>query len=289
MIRALILLCVLAFVAEAKKPPPPPPQCSAFGWCNQGIVAGVVGNYAPVVIMGGSQIRVYANTNGTTDGNLYVRVGSWSSVGSASMVLDITDPRDTYIRTSGIARGASGTYYAVLYSGDGYPTQGGYSPSWAVSTDGYNWTWVGPITLFGRNQSSAAALVVDEGRTDDYRFMFWMDIGTSLYLVHSADGATWVSDGLNQWPIAGEQAQFASAAQTPYGYHIIAAINYPATAHRHVFSCTGLPPWRVIEMDAGTRGTAQKGTNLVYDSVTNTLHALTSGVHYTLQARAFPC
>lgn len=305
MIRA-ILLALLAFSplvaaqsfwvaqpprVDAKKPPkPPPPACSSFGWCDQGNTAGVSGSYTPVVQMGGEQVRVFGNTNGATDGNLYLLVGSWSSVGSASLVLDITEPRDTYIRTSGIARGASGTYYAVLYTGDGYPTTGGYSPSWATSPDGYAWTWHGPITIFGRNQSSAAALIVDEAG-GAFACMAWIDIGSGLRLMHAplpCAPSQWQSDGTNHWPIASDGApQFVTATRTQHGYHLIGAIGYPATAHRHIFSCTGLPPWTVIEADAMTRNGQPKGTNLAFDGAA--IHALTNGRHFKLEARAFPC
>lgn len=291
MIHALAFLLLFALPAyAAKKPPPPPPDDVV--WTKVGTVQGDVGNYTPVVQLGGNQIRIYANTNGSTDGDLWLRVGSWSSVGSAAKVLDVTDQRDTFIRTSGVARGASGVYYAVLYTGDGYPTQGGYSPSWATSPDGTTWTWHGPISPFGRNQSSAANLIVDESRADAYRFIFWMDLysPSNLVLVHSADGVTWQSDGLNVWPIAGETPQFVTAARTPYGYHLIGANTYPATALRHVFSCDGLTGWHVIEMASDVINTsAAKGTNLVYDAATNMLHALTSGTHWTLTARNFGC
>ena len=180
-------------------------------------------------------------------------------------------------------------YYAVLYVGPCYGCTNGFSPAFATSPDGYVWTYHGRISPFGINQSSAMNLLVDEARTDAYRFMFWMDVSTNFYLVHSADGISWTSDAQNQWPIAGEQPQFASATKTASGYHIIAAINFPATAHRHIFSCTGLPPWRVLEMDADTRWSAQKGTNLSWDAATNTIHALTSGVHYTVQDRVLTC
>lgn len=272
---------------EAKKPPQV--QCTAFGWCKIGTVNNVVGHYTPVVSLSATQIRVYSNTaNGSVDGKFYLRSCTWSSCGPATMVLQITAPQDDYIRTSGVARGASGTYYAVLYTGDGYPTQGGYSPSFATSPDGVSWTWHGPITLFGRNQSSAAALIVDESRTDDYACMAWLDIGPNLYLMHAplpCMPADWRTDGANQWPTPGEQPQFVSVAKTPYGYHMIGAT---ATAMKHVFSCTGLPPWTILEPHAPVQ-TSDKGTNLSWESSTNTIHALTSGVHFTLPARAFPC
>lgn len=276
---------------DAKKPPKPPsPACDSFGWCDQGQVTGVSGSYTPVVPLSAANVRVYGNTNGSTDGDLWLRSCTWSTCGPATKVLDVTNPRDTYIRTSGVARGASGTYYAILYTGDGYPTQGGYSPSWATSPDGVTWTWHGPITLFGRNQSSAAALIVDEAG-GAFACMAWVDIGNGLRLMHApmpCMPGQWQSDGANHWPIASDGApQFVTATRTQYGVHLIGAIGYPATAHRHIFSCTGLPPWTVVEQDAMTRNGQPKGTNLSFDGAT--IHALTAGRQFTLPARAFPC
>lgn len=297
----LLLLCLLSSsVAFAgKKPPrspapastPAPTQAPALAlvWTKVGTVGNVTSNYTPVVQLGGSQIRAFSNSNGVTDGNLYLRVGSWSDVGSASQVLKIDSPRDDYIRTSAVVQGASGKYYAILYTGDGYPTQGGYSPSWTTSPDGYNWTWHGPIGIFGRNQSSAAALVVDESRTDDYRFMAWIDLWGGLTLMHSADGTSWSSDLVNVWPFPNEQPQFVTAAKTLYGYHLIGANAFPATALRHVFSCTGFPPWQVLETASPVLAGSTKGTNLVYDAPNDLLHALTSGVHFTSVPRPHPC
>ena len=288
----LLLAFMVSGAATAAKHtrPPPQPVCSAFGWCKVGTLSGVTSSYTPVVQLGGSQIRVYANTANGVDGSLYLRVGSWSSVGGPSLVLDVTVPRDSFIRTSGIARGASGRYYAVLYTGDGYPTQGGYSPSWATSEDGYAWTWNGPIDIFGRNQSSAANLIVDEARVDDYRFMFWMDLaGVGIVLVHSADGVTWASDRVPMWPIAGEYPQFLAGVKDQYGYHLIGANAYPATALRHVFSCDGLTNWRMLETSAAILGGSVKGTNLAYDAPNNLIHALTIGVHYQIPVRDWGC
>jgi hypothetical protein len=300
-IATIIIYCMFVFASfgangggDDSGAKPTPPKCSAFGWCKVGTVAGVVGNYTPVVQMGGSQIRVYANTNGLVDGDLWLRVGSWSSVGSATKVYTATDPSVAYNRTSGVAQGTGGAYYAVVYAGPCYGSGcvNGFSPQWLTSPDGYAWTTHGAISPFGLNQSSAMNLIVDESRTDAYRFMFWMDLysPTNLVLVHSADGVTWQSDGLNVWPIAGETPQFVTAAKDQYGYHLIGANTFPATALRHVFSCTGLPPWHVLEMASPVINTSVgKGTNLVVDHPNNLLHALTSGVHWTLPIKPYPC
>lgn len=288
MIRLLLCL-LLAFPAFAGKPPKPQPD--GIVWTAAGVVSGVASNYTPVVTSA-TGICVYSNSNGVTEGHLYRACGTWSSVGPWQLVFATTPgSQDAYIRTLGVARGASGTLYAVLYVGPCYGCTGGFSPAFGVSSDnGLTWEYRGRFSPFGINQSSAGAIVVDEARTDAYRFMVWLDIGPALYLVHSADGVTWSSDGLNQWPLANEQPQFCSAAKTQYGVHMICAVN-PLTASvqlRHVFSCTGLPPWRVLEMASEVVSTtARKGTNLTVDGAT--LHALTSGKHWTLPIAAYAC
>lgn len=312
---ALLIWLVLALfysIGHAKKPPKPPPvPCNPIiQWCDMGIVPNVGDSHTPIIPMGGDQIRVFSNTDGSTLGNLYLRVGSWAGVGSASMGLHISDPRDDWIRTLGCDRGKlTGHYFCVLYTGDDYPTQGGYSPSWATSSDGYDWAtyqmalpqliqkrlreklWWGPIGIFGRNQSSAMNLLVDETRIDAYACMAWLDIGNSLYLMHAASPCSpsdWQSDGINQWPIPGEQPLYCSATRTSHGVEMICAINYPATAHRRVFSCTGFPPWTVVEMDAATRS-GLKGTNLSYDAATDEVNAVTTGRRWKTKARAQQC
>lgn len=290
------LLFALLFATSVTHagPAPKPPVCKqadALCWTKVGTVSNVTYNYTPVVALDATHTRTYSNSNGVADGNLYLRSCSWTSCGPAAEVLHISAPSDTYIRTLGVARGTSGTYYAVTYTGDGYPTQGGYTPSWATSPDGVTWTWWGSIQNFWRYQSSGMNLIVDESRNDGYRFMFWTDRNGGLVLMHSDTGmpADWQSDDTNMWPFP-EQPQFVSAVRTPYGYHLIGANIYPATALRHVFSCTGLPPWHVLETASDVINiTVGKGTNLAYDLSTNLIHALTSGVHWTLPAKAFPC
>lgn len=303
MTRLLPFLLALFTTAALAAPMPkgsPKPQPDSVVWTKVGTIANDPSNYTPVVPIDATHMRLYANTpDNVNNGDLWLRNCSWSSCGSASKVLHIDVARDTYIRTSGIAKGASGTYYAVLYTGDGYPTQGGYSPSWATSPDGLTWAWWGPVGIFGRNQSSAMNLIVDESRTDDRACMAWLDLpntlpqGAGLVLMHSALPCMpdlWRSDGANMWPIAGEEPQFVAAVRTPYGYHLIGANTYPATALRHVFSCTGLPPWHVLEMASDVINMSiGKGTNLAYDPSTNLIHAVTSGVHWTLSAKAYPC
>ncbi len=264
-------------------------------WTQLPNVGGISSNYTPVVVMGGNQIRVFTNTANGVDGDMWLHVGSWSSVGSPTMVYNTPAGSDDFIRTLGVARGESGTYYAVLYVGPCYGVGcvSGFNPAFATSPDGYNWTYHGRISPFGSNQSSANNLIVDEGRTDDYRFMFWMDIPSGLFLVHSGDGEAWSSDGVNVWPIAGEVPQFVAAARDSWGiYHLIGADRFDGTSNRalrHLYSCTGLPPWHIIEMASDVGATGAKGTNLVWDGPNNVLHALTTGAHYTLEGRSYPC
>jgi hypothetical protein len=277
LLRVFLTLFFYASIASAQSLP----------WHKAGKVGGLTGSYTPVVIMGGNQVRIFRNSAQSGFSDLLMHVGSWSKIGGASRVLHITDPRDDWIRTSGIVRGVSGTYYAVLYTGDNYPTQGGYSPSWATSPDGYAWTWHGPISPFGRNQSSAMNLVVDESRTDAYRFMFWMDIPAGIMLVHSADGATWQSDGLDVWPLD-EVPQFLGGVKTPYAYHLM-GVEWTNGNLRHVISCDGLTNWRMVEMASIVGVNGVKGANLAYDPVTNTLHALASDTHWTLPEYDWGC
>ena len=277
------LFAVLAFVALTAS------AQTTLPWHRVGALKGVGSNsYTPVVPQRGSdQIVVFRNSAGSGSSDLLRASGTWSrGVGKWSKVLHITDPRDDWIRTSGCAQGESGTMYCVLYIGDNYPTQGGYSPSWATSTGGgYIWQWHGPISPFGRNQSSAMNLIVDESRVDDYRFMFWMDY-LGLQLVHSADGVTWRSDGVNMWPRPNESPQFVGGVKTPMAYHLIGMASWPGPTV-HIVSCDGINDWEVVE-DASVLNTG-KGANLSYDATTNTIHALVSGVHWTLQETYWGC
>jgi hypothetical protein len=105
-------------------------------------------------------------------------------------------------------------------------------------------------------------------------------------MMHSGDGLHWV-DGGEMWVGAsGTQAMFASACRTPYGVHLIAATNFPATIHTHLFSKDGITDWKVLEVTCPTlQGT--KGTNLAYCSGTNVVYALTSGYLMHFEAKDF--
>lgn len=232
---------------------------------------GVCCHYTPIVWDGG--LRVYSNTGPSGDGVWHL---------DRREVLRISDPRDRYIRTSAVARDHRG-YVGLLYTGDGYPTQGGYSPSWATSPDGQAWTWHGTVSPWGRFQSSAAALVIEADGT----FSAWTDnTGVKLRRFRSHDGLHWTADNVDAWPaeLAGDSPQFPSVARTPYGYHQITANQWPATAHRHLFSCDG-ERWRVLEMSAPTIN--QKGANLTYHD--GIIYAVAAGRIWTTPARGWTC
>ena len=258
------------------------------------LIAGVLSNYTPWLIIIGEQIRVFLNTatgdQNDIDGKWYRRDGNFNGVGNPILCLVIDDPENCYIRTAGVAKGASGKLYALLRTGSGYPTNNGYAPSLAISdNDGVTWNWLGSCsTPFGRFQSDSGTLIVDESRNDDYRFMSWeTGTGIPLVMIHSADGMNWTSDKQNIWPIEGENPNFPSAVKTPFGYHIIAANTWPAAKHRHIFSRNGFAPWTLIDADSPTLNGNDKGTNLTYDLTTNKIHALTRGGHWVVEAKDF--
>lgn len=291
-------------------------------WTSSGKIQGVTGRYTPVVITATNTISVYGNYDDTDAfAGLYLRVGNWKNVSSASLVVStnkITDQSGLpFIRTSGVVREASGKYYAVLHVGDNYPSSTGYIPAWATSDDGINWLYHGKIVVDSAPMpyiySSAASLIVQEDRLQvldsihptNNRFLIWEDATTmvpskKLILIFSADGADWRfyrdSSGeiVDVWPpelSTDSNPMFPTATRTPFGYHLIAADNYPAKYHRHLFSCDGLK-WRVLEYQSATyilNTVNPKGTNLVYEPSTGLLHALTSGYHFQEQARAFIC
>lgn len=276
----MILIAILAAIVAAlygcgggsssePKAAPVEPE-DAPVWTEVGETS-VCCHYTPIVWDGG--LRVYSNTGPSGD-------GVWHLDGRE--VLRISDPRDRYIRTSAVARDQRG-YAALLYTGDGYPSLGGYSPSWATSPDGQAWTWHGSVSPFGRYQGSGAALVIEADGT----YSAWTDnTGVKLRRSTSHDGIHWTADKTDAWPVelAGDSPQFPSAARTPYGYHLIAADQWPAQHHRHLWSCNGRD-WRVLEMDAPTINS--KGANLAYaDGV---LYAVAAGRIFTTPAREWKC
>lgn len=263
-----------------------PPTTTAVAWEKQRQIDGICCNYAPFVIQG-DVLRVYSNSNNGADGDYWLREGTLEGVAEPVRVLHLAEPADTYIRTSGVVVDSRGNYFALLWTGSGYPTTNGYSPSWAMSPDGRAWTWHGNVSPVGRSLfSSSNALVLNEERTDAYRFMSWTDMDGGLRMLHSADGMTWVIDPTEVLPpeLATDVPVFPTATRTPFGYHLIYSNNWPATAHRHLWSCDGRR-WRVLEFDAPIK--SSKGTNLAYDA--GVVHSIIGGAHSTFIAKAFPC
>lgn len=320
MTKARWLLLALIVSAQALAAPPKPPD--EVTWTKHTFIKGVLGSYCPWVITGPNLIRVYTNTNGTTEGNWFMSSGSITSVGNPILVLptsQITDQVPAYIRTTAVVRGPSGKYYGLLHIGDAYPSNVGFSPAWAESDDGVVWTYYGKFQIDGSYPplySSSAALVVqeekpygvwDNANPANHRFLVWEDTynpGNSprkLVLVYSADGRTWrfYRDAANQvvdvWPnetwVQEDTPVFPTATRYPHPsgghrYHLIAANRWPADYHRHLLSCDGVK-WRVLEVKAETRATTGKGTNLVYDDSARRVRANTVGNHLSFSVDAY--
>lgn len=294
-----------------------------INWMSNGEVLGISGRYTPVIITATNAISVYGNYDGTDEfAGLYLRVGNWKNVGLPSLVISknkiIDQSGAPFIRTSGVVRGEkSGKYYAVLHVGDNYPSLTGYIPAWATSEDGINWIYHGKIVVDSSPMpyiySSANNLVVQEDKLPELdsihptnnRFLIWEDATTmvaskKMILLFSADGSNWKfyrntsGEIADVWPSelsTDNNPMFPAVARTRFGYHLIAADNYPAKYHRHLFSCDGIK-WRVLEYQSATyrlNTVNPKGTNLVYEPSTGLLHALTSGYHFQTQEQAFAC
>lgn len=292
--------------APVVAPASAPVASTAVTWARQPDVNGAIGNNGALVILNSGKPELFVSGPATdaNDGRMFRLVGTMQSLGQPQMALDVkqqypTATQDYYIRSMGVVKGAQ-MYYALLYTGPCYGAGcvGGFTPSWATSPDGVVWTWYGSVSPFGRNQSSANALVLDESRTDGYRFMAWLDVpGYKVRMMHSADGLTWAGYDQEQYPVAdlpNDAPLSASVAKTPYGCHMVVAIDFPATAHRHLFSATCLAPWKVLEMQAETywldavhATTAPKGTRLAYEPATNLVHAFTQYAHLTMIAKAY--
>ena len=95
--------------------------------------------------------------------------------------------------------------------------------------------------------------------------------------------------GSGQFAFGGFGGQFSAAVQTPYGYHLIAADTFPSDYLTHFFSCDAIH-WSILETNSAVFNFDWgKGTNLVYNSSTKTVHALSSGPHYSYVEKAFAC
>lgn len=316
-LTSLFLLVLVAAALGAKpakktKPPPPPPP-STVPWTLASTVRNDVGSYTPVVLLGGGNIRLYVNT--TTDGSglgtWWRRDGTWSTVGGTSLALSPAQAFDQsgtpFYRTSAVVRGASGNYYAIVHVGDGYPSPTGFQPAWATSPDGLTWTYHGRFLIDGSVPgfyASGASLIVqeempatvDHANPIDNRYLMWEDATglAPLILCYSADGLNWYyhRDGtgtpVNMWPVAGDAPVFPTACLGANGaFHLIARDSWPGTALRHIYSHDGLT-WKVLDMKSPVDNPGYtKGTNLVYDPVTQTLHTLSTGLHFTVHDNGF--
>ena len=257
-----------------------PVTATALDWRQETDVP-VAGSYTPFVVLFDHTIRSYTNsTNGDVDGRWYVR----DNDEPYQLALAINDPRDRYVRTSGVTRLPNGSYVALLMTGDGYPTQGGYSPSIATSSNGTTWTWHGTVSPFGRFQSSAGALTASVDGCEA-----WTD-GTGQKLVRMTAPLpclVWSGDATEVWPMAlpDDSPQFCTATRTQYGTHLICANKFPASKHRHLFRARSSTVFCVLETSAPTVG--EKGTHLAFDGIR--IHAITGGRHRSLEAKDFSC
>lgn len=326
-IIGLILYFFLRIDGQSKRnsgllPPTSKAPTDKFIWMAKGRIQGVTGRYTPLIITGANTVSVYGNYDNTdTFDGLYLRTGNWANVGMASLVISkkniIDQSGKPFIRTSGIVRDTKGKYFAVIHVGDGYPSSTGYIPAWATSDDGIQWDYHGKFIVEGVPMqyiySSSANLIVQEEKPGvlnnehpmENRYLVWEDATTmipskKLILLYSADGADWrfyrdtSGEIVDVWPVelaSDPNPMFPTAARTPYGYHLIAADNYPVNYQRHLFSCDGLK-WRVLEYQSATfmsNVVNPKGTNLVYEPTTGLLHALTSGYLFQEQEHILPC
>ena len=247
-------------------------------WTAQPDVPGGNGNYASIVF-GSPQIWLFTNTDGTLNGDLQRYPFDGTQFTAPSDVLHITAPADKFIRTSAIVRGASGKLYGLLYTGDGYPTQAGYTPSAATSTDdGATWTWFGSCSPYGRNQSSGMALTVNEGATPVFRA--WIDgVGGKLREMTSQDGWSWTDKG-DMWPasLSSDNPLWPSACRTPTGTMLAVANGFPLVNMRVLWQPNG-GAWRVLETDSVIKY-GPKGTALAWDGAV--IHAYNNSKHWTM-------
>ena len=236
-------------------------------------------NYAQIFIDGtepDAMARVYTNADfSRTGGNLHLYEGTLNSVTYKGRLFSIDTPRDAYIRTFGMAK-RNGKYYALLYTGDGYPTSGGYSPSWATSDDGLQWTWFGSVSPYPRAPSSGQALVAEA----DGSFKAWIDqVGGTLREMSSPDGLVWKDQG-DIWPatLPKNEALFPNAVRTPNGTMLAVANAFPATKIRTLWKCNNGSTWSVLEDDAPIRN-GDKGSALAWDGTR--IHAYANQAHWS--------
>lgn len=248
------------------------PSSTAPVWTVAPDILGACCNYSSL-ISAPDGWRVYTNhAPDGHDGDLQLYRG-----GVATQVLHITDPRDTYIRTSAVILGADGKYYGLAYTGDAYPSQGGYSPSWITSDDGESFTWAGPIGLYGRIFSGAGALV----RDSNGGFRAWLDFADQLHEMRSPSGLPGTWSDVGAFP-SGTGTLWASAAGTPNGIMVAVATGFPTESIALWWQCQG-GPWVVLD-HAAPIVNGQKGTALTYAD--GQIHAYSLGKHWTTQEPA---
>ena len=248
-------------------------------WIKEAPLYGACCNYAQILIDGvdaDAKTQIYTNADPLAHGaGLHLYQGTLNNVAYKGQVLSIATPADAYIRTFGLAK-RDGKYYALLYTGDAYPPSAGFSPSWATSNDGIQWTWAGPVSPYPRSFSSGQALVAEP----DGSFKAWIDqVGGTLREMSSPDGLTWKDDG-DIWPdsLPKGQALWPNATRTKNGTMLAVSNGFPATKIRTLWQCNGKKQWSVFEDDAPIQN-GSKGTSLAWDGAR--IHAYANGTHWT--------
>jgi len=262
----------------------PAARAQASMWTEQAFIPGGNGYYSSIVFDPVAGVSLFTNTAGpdSSAGSLYRYQYDYASgsFGLPRKVLSTPAGADAYIRTSGIALGASGTVYGLLYTGNAYPGTNGYSPSAATSADhGATWTWYGPVSPYGRNMSSSMSLTVNEGGTPKFRA--WVDnvAGGGLHEMTSMDGLHWTNLG-NIWPASlGGGALFSSACRTTRGTLLVAADAFPSSRISTLWQPHG-GSWQILETSSVIWGDGIKGAAVVWDG--STIHAYNVGRHWTM-------
>lgn len=272
--------------SPASAPPSPPEDAPV--WTQESQITGVCCSYAPIVVQGHT-LRVYSNTpddspgNAGTSGDYWLRQGNMLGVDSPVRVLHISDPTNGYIRTSAVVV-ADGTYHAIMQATRTYdgPGHNGYTPLHATSVDGVTWTVPVEIGLT-RWQDTGTALTYADGKATLYLGNY---AGHKIAALTSTDWRVWELQGEVVPPGLPDDAQWVTAARTPYGTHLIYANHFPAQQMRHLWACPG-GKFRVLEMDAPLRNASGKGIALAYDA--GIIHGVALGAHWSTTARGWTC
>lgn len=258
---------------------------SAQGWSPASPLPGACCNYASLVFTGkGDGVRIYTNAGIGGDGLLHLYAGSLGEgLAPRGPVLKVSEPSEAYIRTSAIVRRGE-HYYALLFTGTGYPPTDGYAPSWAESEDGVSWIFKGSVNPFKtRPFSSSMAMTVD----DAGKFRAWTDgAGSSLREMSSPNGLVWTDDG-DVWPksLPIGQVVFPSATRTAKGTMLAVADAWPAQKIRVLWQCHGQKEFAVLEEDSPIHN-GPKGTTLAWDGTL--IHAYVRDSHWTHVEPACP-